>query len=172
MIQYSTTLRNAMLSGDGLAHQMTNVAAGAGAGTGAMFLYLFNGTVPTGPEAALNMATTHTKLGKISSNAGGATGCALAAASGGVIQKNSSETWSTGAMSFSGVNSASPTLAATFFRIVEGTDDPTAASTTTPRIQGTCGTDMSYDMDLGASAVLTAGNSLTLNSFQIQDPNF
>jgi|GEM_PF-1132157 len=171
MNQFSTGLRNALNNNDGLAHQLTGVAAGASAGTGSGFLYLFAGAVPAGPDAALDMSSVHTLLGKVSSNAGGSTGVALAASASGVIQKNATETWSTGAMTFSGASSGSSTLTATFYRFCEGSDNGQGSSTTLPRMQGTIGTDLSYDMPL-SNNILAAGANEVINTWQYQEGNF
>lgn len=174
MLIFSGALRNALLGSDYLAHALTGTTAGASAGTGNMFIYLFAGTVPADADTALDTGTTHTALGKISSNAGGSTGCTLAAASGGVIAKNTSETWSTGNMTFSGFGATggTDTLTATFFRICSASDNGQGSGGSNMRIQGTIGTigDGVYDMLLSSTS-LTEGNNFVLAAFQINLSN-
>lgn len=174
MLIFSNALRNALLGTDDLAFILTGVAAGSSAGSGSMFIYLYAGTVPADADTALNTATTHTVLGKISSNAGGSTGCTLTTPSGGVIAKNASETWSTGNMSFTGFGATGGTdsLVATFFRVCTGSDNGQGAGGSNPRIQGTIGAIGTgvYDMML-SSATLTEGNNFTLAAFQLNSTN-
>jgi hypothetical protein len=124
------------------------------------------------------MVATHTFLGKISSNAGGANGVSFAAATStgggtsqavGVLPKTAAETWSTGAMTFAGFHSASGTLTATFARM--GTETLSAiegAGSTTARAQlliAQAG-DPPADINL-TSSILTAGATFTLDNFQL-----
>lgn len=174
MLIFTGALRNALLGSDYLAHALTNTTAGASSGTGSMFTYLFAGTVPVDADTALNLSTTHTALGKISSNAGGGTGCTLTTPSGGVIAKNASETWSTGNMTFSGFGATggTDTLTATFFRICEGADNGQGSGGSNMRIQGTIGAIGAgiFDMLLSSTS-LTEGNNFVLAAFQLNLAN-
>lgn len=114
------------------------------------FVKIYSGTVPATADAALGGATL---LCTVSINSTG-TGLEFAAtASGGVLAKDSGDTWS-------GTNAATGT--ASFYRLVAVGDDGTSSSTQA-RVQGTIGTGGS-DMNVG-STTLTSGQPFTLNYF-------
>lgn len=113
------------------------------------FIKIYDGT----PPASADAAATGTLLCTVSNNSTGTGITFETAASGGVIAKKSSETWS-------GVNAASGT--ASYYRLVAA-GDTGALSTTEARVQGTIGTG-GTDMVLGSTA-LTSGATFTLNYF-------
>lgn len=177
MALYNATLKKAVLDDDGYADMLTGVPAGGSAGSGSGFIYLFAGTPPTDADAALDMSGTHTYLGTISSDAGGSTGVSFGAATSSgspataVLPKNSGETWSTGAMTFAGHSSGSGSLTATFARM--GTENLAAiegAGSTTARAQFSIASagDPPGDINL-PSAVMTAGSTFTLDTFQLYE---
>lgn len=152
-VSYSTATKNGVLNGTGIKEQLD-----------AGFLYIFSGTVPATADDALNMATTHTLLVKISLSAG-ATGLTWASPSGGSLNKNSGETWS-GTASFSGVNSGTSPQAPTFFRFCTASDNGQGAANTTTgyRIQGSVTVaGGGGDLQLGASTI-TNGALQTIGS--------
>lgn len=114
------------------------------------FINVYAGTVPGTADASIGAATLLCTV----SNASTMTGLTFASsASGGVLPKNASETWT-------GVNAAGGD--ATFYRLV-GSADTGASSTTEPRIQGTVGTG-GADMNLG-TVTLVNGATFTVNYF-------
>lgn len=120
------------------------------------FLYLFSGPVPAAADDAVDASCV--QLVKISVGGDGTTGLTFdGTPSGGVLSKTASESWS---------GTISATGTATFFRFCEAGDDPTTASTTAKRIQGTVGTTVSSDAVLN-SADLTSGNAQDIKLFQI-----
>lgn len=147
-IKISTGLRNAMLSTASLADAL-NLG----------FVEIYAGTVPATADAALD--GSNTLLSTISNNAG-VTGLTLnggtGAASGGVMGKTSTETWS-------GVNAASGV--ATFYRHVAPGDDG-SLSTTQARIQGSIATS-GADMNLTSTA-LSSGATQTINFYSVALP--
>lgn len=109
-----------------------------------LYVYYFNGPVPENADDALDMLVDHTQLVKL-----GADATAIAnpivplefdtTATGGYIGKDPTQTWH-GVADFDGVNDASGTLTATFFRICAGGDNGRGAGTgTSYRVQGTIG---------------------------------
>lgn len=79
----------------------------------------------------------------------------------GVLKKTTAETWSGDAVA---------TGTATFFRFCVGADDGSgAAAAGDYRVQGTVGTDASFDM-VFTSADITTGDTKTLNTFQLYLP--
>jgi len=139
-IQYTVALKDALLATSSLkaALESENVAPDG------LYLYLFNGPVPATPDTALNMAADHTQLVKVAADAtaiaNGIVPLQLAAtATAGYITKATAQTWK-GLVDFDGVNSASASLAPTFFRLCAGGDDGRGAGGASSfRVQGTCG---------------------------------
>jgi len=113
-------------------------------------LMIYGGTVPATADAALGGATLLCTVAN-----GGSAITMDTAASGGVLSKNTGETWS-------GVNAATGT--ATFFRFQKTADDG-LASTVEPRIQGTVGVG-GADLNL-ASVAFTSGATSTVNVFTV-----
>lgn len=148
-VKISTALATAMMTGGSLKSLLDGG-----------FIYIYSGPVPATADAAIDGGCV--LLAKIS-DLGGATGLTFATpATNGVIQKTASETWQDTNINASGTMS--------FFRFCEGADTGSgAAGASDYRVQGTIGTDMSFDLYLPSPAV-TAGNTITLNSFQIQQP--
>lgn len=145
MIQLSTGLKNAVLSGGSLKATMD-----------LGFLKVYGGTVPAGPDASIGGATL---LCTVSINSGG-TGISFdTAAAGGILSKPPAAVWS-------GVNAASGS--ATFYRHVAVGDDG-AASTTQARIQGLVG-QVASDMNLSAGVALTTGVTLPIDSYLVAIP--
>ena len=111
------------------------------------------------PPATADAAQTGTVLSIISENSTGAP-LDFGTAAGGTLPKDPAQVWS-------GLNGNTGT--ATHFRIVSGTDTG-AASTTEPRLQGTCGT---AGADLNLSSVnLVAGAVQTIDAANITLPTF
>lgn len=143
-LKVSTGLRNGVLVTGSL---KSLLAAG--------FLKIYAGTEPATADAALGSATLLTTI-SISS---GGTGINLdTTASGGVVTKAPSETWS-------GTNAATGT--ASFFRFVAPGDDGTL-STTQVRMQGTVGL-AGADMNL-SSVTLTSAATQTIDYFTVSLP--
>lgn len=143
-LKVSTGLRNSMLGTGSLVGAFTTPK-----------IMIYAGAVPATADAALGGAT-------LLSTITGPSAAALAfdAASGGSLPKAAAQTWS-------GVNVATGT--ATFFRLVSAADDG-LASTTEPRLQGTCGT---AGADLNMSSVnLTSGATQTIDAATITLPTF
>lgn len=132
-----------MIISTGLRHHI--LATGSmKAGIDGGVIRIYSGTVPVDADAALS---GNTLLCTISNNDAG-TGITLdTTPSGGVLQKNTGETWS-------GTCVASGT--ATFFRF-SGLSDTGVLSTTEKRVQGTIGTaltDMIVDSTTFTSTIL------------------
>lgn len=141
MLTLTTALKNAWLATSPL---KTLIDSG--------FIYLYSGPVPDSAEAALDPSCV--KLCKVDAAAGAGTGVTWdGAPANGVLQKTAGETWS-------GTNLATGT--ATFYRYCVGADDGSAAYAAQYRIQGTVGTDASFDMDVGSTA-LVSGQLTTLD---------
>lgn len=115
------------------------------------FIKVYSGTPPATADAAIGGGNT--LLCTVSNNSTGTGLTFEASASGGVLAKNSGETWS-------GVNAASGT--ATFYRLVSASDTG-ASSTTEQRVQGTIGTG-GADMNVGSTS-LTSSATFTVNYF-------
>lgn len=171
----NAALKKAMLNNDGAAHALTGVDAGVGSGSG--LIHLFAGTPPADADTALDMVATHTYLGTLTSDAGVGTnklsfGAATSSGSPptAVLPKTSTETWSTGNMTFSGFQAASPTLTCTFARMgTEAKASMEGAGSTTPRVQLLVAQAGEPQQDINlSSSVLTAGASFTLDNFQLQ----
>lgn len=118
--------KNALLDAIGLKEQLDDG-----------FLYIFSGAAPATAEEALNMATTHTELLKVSVGDDGVTGLTFDAPASGVVSKAAAETWS-GTCSFDGFNAAT-TQTPTFFRYCAAGDNGrgVANASTGYRLQGT-----------------------------------
>lgn len=135
----STGLCNHLLAGG----SVKNAFEGA-----ASELRIYGGTVPATADASIGSATLLCTVKN-----GGSAITFDSAASGGVLAKNSTETWN-------GTNGANGT--ATFYRLVNTSDDG-SASTTAKRIQGTVGTG-GTDMVVGNAALVSAA-TFTVNYF-------
>lgn len=121
------------------------------------FLDIYAGSVPADADTSIGGATLLVHI----CNNNTTTGLTFAAAaSGGAITKNLSETWS---------KAAAGTGTATFWRLVAAGDDGTT-STTQARIQGTVGL-AGADLNL-ASLSFTATTVYTIDSFSISIPSF
>jgi uncharacterized alpha-E superfamily protein len=142
-LQASTGLRNKLLDTNSL---KTVMALGS--------IKIYSGAVPANADAAV----TGTLLCTITLNST-ATGLSMAAAAtAGVLEKLSSETWS-------GVNAASGT--ATYYRHVAA-GDTGALSTTEARLQGLVAV-VGSEMNL-SSTTLTSGATQTLDFYSVQLP--
>lgn len=145
-IKLATGMRNWLLSG----------GSWKGALDGGL-LYIYDGSAPAGPDDALS---GNTLLCTISLTGGGSGIHFDAAASGGVLAKAPAETWQ-------GTNVASGT--ASFFRFVESGGDPSAASATEKRIQGSVAV---AGADLNLSSVsLVNGATQTVDFFNVTQPS-
>lgn len=143
-IMISTGLRNALLD---TADMKTTMENG--------FIKIYAGTVPSTADASIGSATL---LVTISDNSGVGGLDFEAAASGGILSKSSSQTWS-------GTNAASGTAA--FYRFVTAADDGTL-STTQERIQGSVGL-VGEDLNLSSTS-LTSSATQTIDYFSIAIP--
>lgn len=140
-MKLSTGLRNGLLSGDSLKALLDGGE-----------LRIYAGTTPADADAAIGSATLLVTI------TNGGSGITFSAASGGVMQKNSGETWS-------GTNAATGTAA--FYRHVLTSDDGSASSTAV-RLQGSVGL-AGADMNL-SSVSLTNGATQTINFYSISMP--
>lgn len=118
------------------------------------FIYIYSGAEPVSADDALS---GNTLLATISVGDNGTTGLTFSStvATGGVLVKTSSEAWS---------STVAATGTANFYRMAAA--EPTAASTTDVRMQGSVGTTVLNDLVL-TSAALTAGNTQNIDQFQI-----
>lgn len=126
------------------------------------FIYIYSGSVPADASEALDMATDHTELAKISVSGGG-TGLTFESATGALIVKETTETWS-GLLDFDGTNPGAGTQTQTFFRFCKAGDDGRDDGVTNSRyrIQGTCGGPTgSADMTLGSDTLTDNGSNTT-----------
>jgi len=159
---YSNSFKNLVGDHDGYAHILTGQNAGATIHTGTGKLYIYAGTDPNDANAALSGQTL---LGIVTSDAGvGSTFLTFAAMSAGVLSKNATEVWSTGAMTISGTKTAS------YARFVNGSDDPTVADTGSghPRIHLSIRQIGSTPGDINlVNPVFVNGDSFNLDAFQI-----
>lgn len=123
------------------------------------FMTIYDGPVPADGSEALDVGGDHTIIAILSESGDGVTGLTFDAPSGGVLSKNSGETWS-GEILVSG----SPT----FFRICPSGDNGESAADT-PRLQGTAGGPTSgRDLLLGADSVVANGtNTITVSIFNV-----
>lgn len=143
-IQVSTGLRNTMLATSPL-----RTALNLG------FLNIYSGPVPATADAAPTGATLLLQI----TNNSTATGLTFAAAaSGGAITKNLSETWA---------NNAVATGTAAFFRFVSSTDTG-ALSTTDCRIQGSVNTS-GADLNMTTTSLVSTTN-YSISSFSVTLP--
>lgn len=142
MIHLSSFLRNALL---GTSPLQTLINSSK--------LYVYSGPVPADADAALDASCA--LLATVSN---GGTGVTFAAPTNGVLQKTAAETW-TGAITTSG-NAA-------FYRLCVGTDDGSAAASAgNYRVQGSIGTDASYDL-IVANAAMTSGGNFPIDQYQL-----
>ena len=126
-------------------------------------IYIFAGPVPATPDDALDMATQHTQLARLSLGGAGA-GITFSAPDGAVVSKNPAETWS-GLVAFDGADDADTTLTPSFFRFVQSGDTGRGAGTTA-RLQGSVGGLASTaDMKLGTDTLTDNGSNTTSNAF-------
>lgn len=151
MIKISQALANALLKGGTIDGKL-----------GSGFIYIFAGAEPANADAALNMATTHTQLVKVTADVvavdAGATGLTFdSAAASGALPKNPAETWH-GKINFDGKDAASAgvsPLTAIFYRFCNAADTGRGAGDgTTFRIQGT---------------VKVSGGDINLSSVSLSD---
>lgn len=159
-IKVSLGLRNALLSNGGVKE---NLDAG--------FLYVFAGPVPADADAALDMATSHTEVAKITVNDDGTTGLTFDAPVNAVLNKAAAETWE-GTINLDGFD-AGPTVTPSFFRFVSAADNGRGAGgTTAKRIQGTAGGPSSgADLDVGSDTVTDNGtNSILVGTARFSIP--
>ena len=129
------------------------------------FLYLFAGPPPASADAALDMATQHTEVLKVSISSG-ATGLTFATPAGGVLSKTVAEVWS-GVVTLDGFDDAGPTCTPTFYRFCAAGDNGRGAANTSTgyRVQGSVGGPGSgADLQLGVAA-LTAGATQPVGAF-------
>lgn len=121
-------------------------------------IYIYSGPVPSTADEAVDVSCV--LLDTITAAAGAGLTFDGAPVNG-VLKKTAAETWS-------GVAGATGT--ASFWRFCVGTDNGSALSAAgNYRVQGTVGTDASYDMVL-TTAAITSGDTKTLNTFQLQLP--
>ena len=147
----STGLRNHMLAVGSFANGLSS----------AVIKIYSTTSVPATADASIGNATLLATIYKSGTDTG--LGFDTASVAGGVLAKDSSQTWSTN----SSGNAASGTAA--FFRLVNADDDG-ADSTTAKRVQGTVAT---AGGDLNLSSInLTAGSPQTINFFNVTLPTF
>lgn len=133
------------------------------------FLYLFAGPVPADEGVALDMATQHTEIAKLSVNGDGVTGLTFATPAAGVILKTAAQDWEA-TTAFDGFADASPSLTPTFARFCTAADNGRASSALS-RLQLTVGGNGS-----GAEIVMTAapysdGAAIELKAFSVTGDN-
>jgi hypothetical protein len=169
MALLSNSLKELVLDSAGYAHILTGVAAGAGSG-GAGKIYVYAGVDPGSADAAL---TGQTLLGTITADAGATPSLLFAVATGGVLPKKVSQTWSTGAMTIAG-----GPLTATYARFCEGAGseaslsvavDAGGTSVATPRVHLTIrgAGQPAGDINLTSTAFAN-GDNFQLDNFQLQ----
>lgn len=150
MISLSTSLKRQILIAGG-----SSFASAINGGK----IFVFGGPIPANADAA---ATNAVPLCVVTNNGDGTTGLTFGSPTNGILPQNSSESWECLA-----ANVTSGT--ATFYRFCVGTDDGTTASIETDakyRIQGTIGTDSSFDMTV-ASIALGGNNFGPITSYEI-----
>lgn len=128
------------------------------------FLYVFAGPVPANEGVALDMATQHTEVAKISIS-GGATGLTFATPASGVMTKTLAETWSA-TTAFDGFASGSPTLAPSFVRFGAAADNCRGASSAT-RLQMEVGGNGTNFEGLLSASPYADGAAIEVRAFQI-----
>lgn len=147
MIHISTQLANALLATSSLKALLDNGK-----------IYAYSGPVPANADDAIDASCV---LLDTFTAAAGAGLTFDGAPVNGVLKKTAAEVWS-------GVAGATGT--ATFYRYCVGADNGSAASAAGDyRVQGTIGTDASFDMVL-TTADIVSGDTKTLNTFQLQLP--
>lgn len=121
-------------------------------------IYLYSGPVPATADEAIDASCV--LLDTITAAAGAGVTFDGAPVNG-VLKKTAAETWS-------GTAVAAGT--ASFYRLCVGTDNGSALSGAGGyRVQGTVGTDASYDM-VFSSTTIAVSDVKTLNTFQLQLP--
>jgi hypothetical protein len=152
----------AIKTSDGFAYHVNNTgsvrdALGMGGSKG--LLKLYQGTVPTNPNAAVNA----TDLLLTYSLNGAGTGLTLLphATDKRTVIKDAAETWQ---------GTVAKTGTATFYRFVRHTGDDGTLSDTQQRVQGTVGSSASDDLYL-SNPVLTLGEVRALTAFAMTLPN-
>lgn len=157
MISVSTDLRQQLLNSAGFNGIM---------GTGCA-LYYFAGPVPASADAALNMATDHTHIVKITNGGSPSGTVSFGNPVAGVISKTPSEDWK-GTSAFDGADDSETTLTPTFYRLCATGDNGRLVSTSVPncyRIQGTIGAeDSGADLEL-ASMFIEDNKELAVDTF-------
>jgi len=150
-LKLSTALANALMGSDDL-------AALLGGGK----LYVYSGTVP---DTADEAPTGATKLCVVTNNGDGTTGLTFATpAANGVIQKTAAEVWKCLAANITAGSAA-------FYRFCVGADDGSAAAGASDyRVQGSIGTDMSFDLTVPSTSLSTAADFGPITSFGYQQP--
>lgn len=143
MIHFSSWLQNAWLATNSL-QQLLN------SGT----IYVYSGPVPANADAAIDASSV--LLATVKNGASGVTFSNTP--TNGVLQKTASETWS---------GSVAATGNATFYRYCVGSDTGSGGSASgNYRVQGSIGTDASFDLVVG-SAALTSGGTFPINTYQL-----
>lgn len=144
MIHFSTVLSNALLATGSL---KSLIDGGK--------IYVYSGPVPATADAAVDASSV--LLATITAAAGAGVTFNGAPANG-VLQKTAAETWS-GNVATTGV--------ASFYRLCVGADNGSAAASAgNYRVQGSIGTDASFDLQVTSTA-LTSGNAQPINSYQL-----
>lgn len=143
MIHFSTVLSNALLATGSLKSLIDGSK-----------IYVYSGPVPVDGNVAVDGSSV--LLVTISN---GGTGVTFdGAPANGVLQKTAAETW-TATVGTTGV--------ASFYRMCVGADTGSgAAGAGNYRVQGTIGTDASFDL-VFASTALTSGNAQPINTYQL-----
>lgn len=143
MIHFSSWLQNAWLATNSLQHLLNS-------GT----IYVYSGPVPANADAAVDASCVLLCTVKNGSN-----GVTFSnAPTNGVLQKTASENWS---------GTIAATGNATFYRYCVGSDTGSGASASgNYRVQGSIGTDASFDLVVG-NAALTNGGDFPINTFQL-----
>lgn len=120
-------------------------------------LYVFGGPIP----ASADVAATGATLLAVVSASGGSAGLTFGSVSNGIMSKNVSETWECLA-----ANVVAGT--AMFYRFCGPADTPTtAAGTPALCIQGTIGTDSSFDMTVATAALSSAAAFGPVTVFEV-----
>lgn len=122
------------------------------------FLYIFSGSVPNSADDALDMLNDHTMLAMITVDDDGETGLTFAPPAGNLLSKNSGENW-IGTIAFSGAEDGETTLSPSFWRFCQDGDDPTAAASGGPRLQGTVGGPASGADMIRSTETMTANGT-------------
>lgn len=144
MIHFSTVLSNALLATGSL---KSLIDGGK--------IYVYSGPVPATADAAVDVSSV--LLATITAAAGAGVTFNGAPANG-VLQKTAAETWS---------GNVATTGTASFYRLCVGADTGSAAAAAgNYRVQGSIGTDASFDLQVTSTA-LTAGNAQPINSYQL-----